>query len=259
MRADERHKLRTNQLADYLQRAPELVKQHAKLLVGLAVLIVLVVAVVFYVGYQREARTNKAWNDFNAAQNKLFDALATGKSSELGKAAEEFGRVASDYANTPPVTSWALYYQGHMLLLQARQRAIDSARSGAARDLLSRAEEALKLVVEREKYHPIATPTAWLDLAGIYADRAEFGKARDALLKVNNDKMADPGLAAIADLRLSDLTEASRITFATWTAPPTTSAETPIPGLGDEPFKIDMPPLPAPSASAKPMTQKDSR
>lgn len=252
MKADERHKLRTNQLADWVQHAPQFLRKHARLLVTCVLLVVAVGLALWYRSYRNEAQQDKAWNELAAAVSKYDHASSSGLAGDQADAIQEFGRIATEYPKTPPVTIMALLYQGEGLLDQARRKALDVVGRGNYRNLLDEAEKALEAAV-RQPYHPLFTAQARLALAGVATDQSDFSKAREILTAIKDDPKADAEMKSLAAKQIVDLAGATRITFARPT--PTTSVDVPIPGRleSSQPDVLELPrPAPAPT------TQKTS-
>ena len=133
MKSEHRHELKTNELADWMAHFPEWAQENARTLIGVAVLVVVVAGVFFWVQYNKNVRTvgeqvrfsnllaglpqteQKILNNSDQGQDAsfMFSSVATGlenyadKSSHKTMAAlaylkcAEAQRAALHYSTTP--------------------------------------------------------------------------------------------------------------------------------------------------------------
>jgi hypothetical protein len=202
MKADERHKLKTNQLATFLSQVPEKLRANSRLLTGIGVLVVLAVAVTLILVWYRGRKETDAWNAEASAVNKLNADLGVGlKANALTDAIDGLNKVAVDYPNKPPVTCMARYYEGWGYLAEAQARRGELSRV-AYRDNLDRAREALTQAVA-QPYHPLFTPLAKVLLGDIAQDQGQqdprqFAKAAELYSEVAGDGKADEAVKQMA-------------------------------------------------------------
>ena len=148
MKAEERHKLETNVLADWLGQTFAEVKPYANwIIVGVVAVLVIAGVAIGWPRY-RERASATAWDAF-------YNALATDNYVE-------FERIAEDYPGTP-VAHWGLVVAADARLAQACMQ-LFSDKASAAQEL-RRAIDAYTTVLN-ETRHP--------DLR----QRALFGRAR---------------------------------------------------------------------------------
>ena len=183
MKADERHKLKSNQLADYAEQIGDWAKRHAKLLGAIAGVIILGAGLFWFLSWRHEVQKTNAWNEFAKVQKKASEP--TGETAGL---AEQFGRVAAQFPDTFPVNVTALYYQAYVL------------RNTGVADKTPKAEEIFRLLIDKDKkpYHPLITPLARIALADIDLSREQPAEAIEMLRSVETDTKADLATVAMA-------------------------------------------------------------
>ncbi len=254
MKADERHKMRTNQFATFLQDFPEKLKKNSRLLTWSAAVVVVAVAAVLFLQYRAGARQDQAWNEFTNAVNSLSSVSGTSDSqTRLAPVAERFALAADAYPDSPPVTAWNYYYQGVTLMTEATLR---GKVGGSARynDLLGKAEEAFKKVLE-QPYDPMATPAARIALGNIALDRGQFDAARAGYTEVADDDKAGGAMRELALRRRGLLPAAPEVIVFVPAGPDaSTSAVAPIPSFDTDEDETGRPgPFPGPVEQVVPV------
>jgi len=105
MRAERRHKLETNQLADWVGRSAETARPFWPwVIAALGVLAVVVVGWNLWTARANAAQV-RSWQEFLGARAKMTQALATSNTAD----ADEFLEIASRYPDSS-VTPWAKLY-----------------------------------------------------------------------------------------------------------------------------------------------------
>jgi predicted negative regulator of RcsB-dependent stress response len=205
MKAEERHKLKTNELANWLGRVPAFGRKYAYWLIGLVVVVVLGVGGWLIYSWHKDAVRTEKW-----------DALA--KASQVGDPAERANQLAQfvkDHGDNDTPTSWALYQEAEAIQEQAV-----SGRPGADQ-LRRRAEELYQKLINERAYDPVVTPMARISLANLLlgGSQPELERARDLFLTVQADTKADGALRQMAGLSAGQLSNPEQIAFAATTAP----------------------------------------
>ena len=213
MKAERRHELKHNELADWIGELAEGLKPHATgVLIGLAILVAIVLSSVWYFSLET-ATASRAWSQYFYAFNerdpqKVLHNLAT----------EQSGSKAA---------WWAL----------AAYADINSGE-GAAQLYSDRAEAKKRLEAAKEAYlkveasgDPMLKTRAQLGLGKVYESLCEPEKAREYYDKVaTSQKDSAIGKAAAADAkRMKDSRE---VEFLAWFEKQTPRRPAPMPGVG---------------------------
>lgn len=213
MKAERRHELKHNELADWITELLEGMKPHATgVLVGLAVLALLVLGSVWYFSGETAA-ASRAWSQYFYAFNerepqKVLQNLAT----------EQSGSKAA---------WWALAAVADMNLGE-----------GAGLLYSDRTEAKKRLEVAKDAYlkveasgEPMLRTRARLGLGKVYESLCEPDKARDYYEKVAaSEKDTAIGKAAAADAKR--MKEVREVEFLAWFDKQTPKRPPPFPGVG---------------------------
>jgi hypothetical protein len=213
MKAERRHELKHNELADWLGERMEILKPHATgILLGVVLLVLLVLGgVLYFSGESRAAAT--AWSDYFGALNERDPQRAL---QEL--ATKQSGSKAA---------WWALAAVGDMNLSQGAGL-LYTDRSEATKHL-DVAEKAYKQVEATDD--PMLKSRARLGLAKVYESQCKPEEARKYYEMVARDqKDSAIGKAAAADA--TRMKDAREIEFLSWFAQQTPKRPAPLPGFG---------------------------
>jgi hypothetical protein len=213
MKAERRHELKHNELADWLGATMEQAKPHAGgVLLGLGVLVAVVLGTMWYFSGET-ASSSRAWSNYFEAFNerepqKVLQNLAT----------EQSGTKAA---------WWALAAVADMNLAE-----------GAALLHSDRTEAQKRLEIARDAYlkveasaEPLLKTRARLGLGKLYESLCDPAKALEYYEKVAaSEKDSAIGKVAAADAkRMKDPREKE---FLAWFANQTPKRPTPLPGVG---------------------------
>jgi hypothetical protein len=227
MKAERRHELKHNELADWLVERIDPARPHLTgIALGIGVLVLVVLASTWYFRGEKAA-TATAWSSYFQA----FDDREPQKSLSNVAAAHSGSKAAW----------WALLSLGDLnlgdgeaLLYSDRQQ---------AQELLKKAEEAYKQVEAADD--PMLKTRARLGLAKVYESLLKPDEARKYYeLIAETEKDSAIGKAAAEDAKR--LKDSRQVAFLDWFAQQTPKRPGPLPGLGD-----DVPPLPG-SLPARP-------
>lgn len=213
MKAERRHELKHNELADWIGERFEAVKPHATgLLLGVGLLVVIVLGSLWYFGGE-SAASARAWSKYFYAFNerepqKVLQNLTT----------EQSGSKAA---------WWALETVGDMNLGEGT--ALLFSNREEAKKRLEAAEQAY-LKVESSG-DPMLKTRARLGLGKVYESLCQPEKAREYYEKVAaSEKDSAIGKAAAADAKR--MKDAREVAFLAWFAEQTPKRPVPLPGIG---------------------------
>ncbi len=213
MKAERRHELKHNELADWIGELAEGLKPHATgVLIGLGILAAIVLGSVWYFSLET-ATASRAWSQYFDAfserdPQKVLQSLAT----------EQSGSKAA---------WWALLATGDMDLGIGCER-LYSDRSEAKKRLESAKEAYLKAEASSDS---MIKTRARLGLGKVYEALCEPEKARDYYQKVaDSEKDSAIGKAAAGDARR--MKESREVEFLAWFEKQTPKRPAPFPGAG---------------------------
>jgi tetratricopeptide (TPR) repeat protein len=213
MKAERRHELKHNELADWLGERLEMLKPHATgILLGAAVLLVLILGGIWYFGGESQASA-RAWSEYFGALNdrepqKVLKNLATEKSGS--KAAW-----------------WALAALGDMNLGEGAAM-LHSDRSEAQKRLEA-AEQAYKQVEVSDD--PMLKARARLGLAKVYESQCRPEKAREYYEMVANSQ-PDSAIGKAAAEDAKRMKDSREVEFLAWFAEQKPKRPAPLSGMG---------------------------
>lgn len=270
MRAEDRHRLKTNELAQKLSELPEYLGKHSK-----TISIVLATAVVVcVVGYFWRSAQNKAYLRQNEAFQELFPQIAQAQNNAATAAQDPkaqsetnsytidaiLGTLANVSAKTQgtPLGMMALLQQADLKrseLYYSNRLLSDEERENICRT----AESLYNQILSQYPNYPQALGTAKLGLALVAEDRGDWEKAKavyEDILAETDGKLAGTSFPLLAQKQLRRIDEiAISIEFPDiepepeeQKEPAQTAADKILFG-GDnkiKPIKIEIPPAPVP-------------
>jgi tetratricopeptide (TPR) repeat protein len=213
MKAERRHELKHNELADWLGERMETLKPHATgILLGGVLLVVMILGGVWYFGGESQAAA-QAWSEY-------FGALNDRKPQTV------LQRLATDRSGSKAAW-WALAALGDMNLGEGA--ALLYSDRAEAQKRLEAAERAYKQVEATDD--PVLKARARLGLAKVYESQCKPDEARKYYEMVaQSEKDSAIGKAAAADAqRMKDSRE---VEFLAWFAQQTPKRPAPFPGAG---------------------------
>ncbi len=217
MKAEKRHELQQNELADWLGEQIEAAKPYSGTILFAAIALVLAVALGIYLMSAGNPASAAAWSKYFAAFNDREPAVAL---QEL--ATKEAGS---------PAALWALQSVGDINLSQGSLQLFSDREE--AKKLLAKAEEAYKQVEEKAN-DPLLKTRARLGLAKLYeATNKPAESKRFYELIVQSEKDSAIGKAA-AD-GLARVTDPREVALLAWFAEQKPRKPVPFPGAGGLP------------------------
>ena len=213
MKAERRHELKHNELADWIGERVETLRPHAAgIALGIGVLLVIVLGSLWYFSGENTA-TARAWSQY-------FDAFNGREPQKVlqNLAAEQSGSKAA---------WWALAAVGDMNLSEGA--ALLHTDRTEARKHLEVAEQAYKKVELSDDQ--MLKSRARLGLAKVYESMCQPKEAKKYYEMVATaDKNSAIGKAAAADAKRMD--DSRNIAFLDWFANQTPKRPAPFPGMG---------------------------
>jgi tetratricopeptide (TPR) repeat protein len=213
MKAERRHELKHNELADWLGEHLEPFKPHASgIALGAILLVAILLAGIWYFSGESTASA-RAWSDYFGALNER----------EPQKVLQN---VVTDQSGSKAAW-WALAALGDMNLGEGAAL-LHSDRSEAEKRLEA-AERAYKQVEASDD--PMLKARAWLGLAKVYESRCQPDKAYEyyEMVAKQEPESAIGKAAAAAAKRMKDPRE---VEFLKWFAQQTPKRPAPFPGIG---------------------------
>lgn len=213
MKAERRHELKHNELADWLEERLEAAKPHATgVLLGIGVLALIVVAMVWYFNGESSA-SSRTWAQYFEAFN----------GREPQKTLQD---LATDHPGSKAAW-WALVSVGDMNLAEGASLLYSDRKEAQKR--LESAEVAYKQVEASDD--PMLRTRARLGLARVYESTFKPDEARKYYEQVAASEKDSPlGKAAAVDAKR--LKEAREVAFLDWFATQTPKRPSPFPGMG---------------------------
>ncbi len=213
MKAERRHELKHNELADWIGELAEGLKPHVTgVLIGLAILAAIVLGSVWYFSLET-ATASRAWSDY-------FDAFSQRDPQKAlqNLATEQSGSKAA---------WWAIEAVADMNLGEGAAM-LFSDRTEANKRLEAAKEAYLKVEASGD---PMLRTRARLGLGKVYESLCEPEKAREYYDKVaTSEKDSAIGKAAAADAKR--MKDAREVEFLAWFHKQTPKRPAPLPGVG---------------------------
>ncbi len=197
MKAQHRHELQTNELADKIGIYLKRMKPYSRQIILGAAALLIVVGVLLYMNNQRSARAGASWGDYFQAFGER-DAKALAEVARL-----HAGSVAG---------LWAEQAAGDVLLATGAGQMF-SDRDEAEKSLRD-AEKHFK-AVEQAAVQPMLRTRAQYGLAQVYESLADTDKACEYYEKVYRDD-AESALGTAAKSRLDELSKDSMQRWYAW-------------------------------------------
>ncbi len=270
MKADHRHELKTNELADWLAHFPEWAKENRTNLIAVGVIIVLGI-LLYYVRFYRAGvsmhkheRLTGLVMQLPAEKQGIAQAVSQGtdQSIALLPLAEDLEKFAKD-AGDDNMSALAWIKRGETLRSELHYRLADLPREEVAKRI-TQAQASYKEALDRASDNPALAAMAKLGLGLCEEELGNFQAAADLYKEITSETQYDGTVAQTsAAYRLETMDDyKSLVVFKPAPAPKPTdtqNASTPAiqfgPGATNGPIKIQVPetvtPVQTPT-SAKP-------
>jgi predicted negative regulator of RcsB-dependent stress response len=246
MKAQHRHELHKNELAEWLEAAIEKAKPYSRAIVGAILALAIVIGVYAYVS-ALERRT------LAAASDQYISALQRFQS----EGPQELQQIAEDYRGTEPAVLAQLVLAETQLNEGASK--LYSSKSDAEKDL-SHAVGSFKQVSQTTK-DPMLRAWALYGLGRAHESQGQLDPARADYQKLI-DEYPNSSLVSAAREHLAQLKETSVKEFYDWFAkqnpqPASSSSDLGVPGLRPS-FDLSEPPTPGDLKFPEPGSSKSS-
>lgn len=198
MKTERRHELQTNELADWLGEAVDTVKPYVRVVLGIFIACLVLIAAWWLSSSQSKTKKELGWNRyFRAVEERDEDALE---------------QVAQKLTGTP-----AGYWSSLLLADRKLNEGTEALFSERAK-----ANEALKDAVDlyqaaAKSDEPLVQQRAAYGLARAYESQKSLGKAREAYEKLQR-QWPNGIFNSMAQKRLDDLSKKQTVAFYDWFA-----------------------------------------
>lgn len=203
MRADHRHELKTNELADWLMHFPEWLKQNRNSLIGTAAILVIVVVVYFWVYYQKnvasartQVRLTNLVTQLPKEKAEIAQAMGKGDQSylliELAKDLQDFAQST----NKREMSALALIERGDTLRSELHYRSGEVSRDEMTKQL-TQAQASYEQAMKKAEDVPALAATAHLGMGLCEEEMGNLDKAKETY-KAVSENAAYEGTAAKA-------------------------------------------------------------
>ncbi len=222
MKAEHRHELKTNELAEWLINFPQWAKENAKMIIYLSVLVVVFAGLYFWKVYEKRVISDREQLDFtnfisqiSQGKTQIIQAQAQGvdTSYTLIQAADNLKNIAQDTKNEQ-MAAMALIKEGDMLRMEMHYRL----GTMSAEDIVAqtnRAKDCYTKALEKSSTNPSLTATAKFGLGLCEEDLGNFEQARQIYSEITEDPGFESTVAA-AEAKMRLLTMAdyqSKVVF----------------------------------------------
>jgi tetratricopeptide (TPR) repeat protein len=269
MRADHRHELKTNELADWLMHFPQWLQENRASLVGTAAVVVAVVAVYFWIFYERNTTAARGQIRLTnlvtqLPRQKADIAQSMGKQGDQSYLLIDLAKDLQDFAQSTgkgPMAALALIERADTLRAEVHYRSGEVSREELAKQI-GLAQASYEQAYQKAQDVPALAATAQFGIGLCEEELGNLDKAKEIYRAVAENAAYDGTTAkAAAATRLKTADDyKGMVVFKP--APPQPQASAPTiqltPGQGNSPVMIPVPigpnpapgPAPAPTAEA---------
>lgn len=264
MRADHRHELKTNELADWLMHFPEWLRENRNSLIGTAAVVVIVVAVYFWIFYHRSiasARSQVRLTNLvtQLPRQKADIAQAMAQKSDQSYLLIDLAKDLQDFAQSASsreMSALALIERADTLRSELHYRSGEVSQEELAKQL-AQAQASYEQAFQKAQDVPALAATAQLGLGLCEEELGNIDKAKEIYRAVTETAAYDGTTAkAAAALRLKTADDyKGKVVFKPAPPqPPQASAPTIqlTPGQASSPVVIPVPVNPGPAPAPAP-------
>jgi tetratricopeptide (TPR) repeat protein len=215
MKAEHRHELKTNELAEWLINFPKWARENARMIIYLSVLAVVVAGVYFWKVYEKRAISDQEQLEFTSlasqisqGKTRIIQAQAQGMDTSyiLIQAADNFKNIAQE-TKDEQLAAMALIEEGNMFRTELHYRlGTISAEDIAAQR--NRAKDCYTKALEKSSTSQPLTATAKFGLGLCEEELGNFDQARQIYSEITEDPAFESTVAA-AEAKLRLLTMAN--------------------------------------------------
>lgn len=252
MKAEERHKLHTNELAESLAELPQQIRAHGRSIITAVLALLIVGTAVLWWRHSKTAAATRRADTFQqllqqaeqmqmlamqlASQDPASGAQLYGQQYDPAGLADSLGKLAADAAGTP-LGAAALAYQAEVV--RSELLLAPSSDEQTAQATCQRAEALYQRVLADYPQHTPQVGMAQLGLGLLAEQTRQWDTARqiyDQIVAQADDKFAGTAWPQLARRRLAMLDDlAEPIHFAPTPEPPALDMTMTAPALGPLP------------------------
>lgn len=223
MKTERRHELQENELANWLGDLIRKIQPYGRVIIGVLVLAVTLIAATSYVGSRNLQADQAAWTEY-------YDAAATGDPEQLVEVATNFpGTVAA---------GWALQSAADLSLSQAVEQSFRDRK--LAKENLDAAKQTYKSVIDAYANEDMLLQRATFGLGKTLETAGDFDGAKQQYQKVV-DKWPDSEISGLAQERLAKVESPETQAWYAWFE----AQEPPSSSLNDASLFQNLPNTPA--------------
>lgn len=190
MKATERHELKKSEMEKLMEKAQNFFQTHGTKIFGAIIVIVVIIAAVWYVNHNAKV----------ARQQALEQVLAIQSGRSAGSKPEDLRAIAEETSdNKVAALAWKLY--GDALYNQTL-----TDEKAKVKELLMQAEQAYNTVISNYEGETLTVAGAKLGLGAVYEDQAKWNQAAQVYQQVSNDNaLKNTGMQEIAKGKMAEL------------------------------------------------------
>ncbi len=202
MKTRERQDLKKNELADTLEQLQFFFQEHGSKVLAVLVVVLVIIAGVFYFINNRQAATVQAWEQL----------LANRPGSSVGTKGDDLRTLALTTSDRK-AAAFAWKERGDTLLTESM---MGEQVGKSTKELRTQAQQAYETVVSQYPDVTLAAAGAEMGLGVLYEEAWNWEKAKKTYEKINGDQsLAGTGIPELAIARLAMLD-----TFEKWSTIP---------------------------------------
>lgn len=250
MRADHRHELKSNELADWLAHFPDWLRENRTTLIASAAIIVVAVAVYFWIFYQRNIASARAQERLTNLVTQLPGqkaslARAMGQQNDqsfllvnLAEDLQDFGQST----HNSQMAALALIERGDTLRTDLHYRSGVVSREDLAKQI-ALAQASYNLALEKAAKHPALAAKARFGLGLCEEELGNLDKAREIYREMAGNAAYDGTAAkAAAAFRLKTMDDyQGLVVFKPAPPQPEPQAQAPVPTIRLKPGQAGAP------------------
>jgi tetratricopeptide (TPR) repeat protein len=186
MKAEHRHELKTNELAEWIVNFPQWAKENATTIIYVSVLIVVVAGVYFWKVYEKRVVSDREQLEFtnlvsqvSQGKTQILQAQAQGIDTSyiLIQAADNLQNTAAQNAKDEQMAAMALIKEAETLRMELHYR-LGSISSGDLTAQINRAKDSYTKAIEKSSTNPSLMAAAKLGLGLCEEELGNFEQAR---------------------------------------------------------------------------------
>ena len=218
MKAEHRHELKTNELAEWIANFPQWAKENVKMIIYVSVVIILVAGAYFYrkyqkdvVGVRRQLELTRLATQLAGGKLEILNARARGMdiSPVLIQTADSL-LTAAQNAKNKQMAAFALIKRAEALRTELHYRFGTPARPNVTAQI-NRAKASYAEALEKSSGNPVLTAAAKLGLGLCEEELGNFEMARQIYGDITADASLEATTAhAVAKQRLDTMADYKR-------------------------------------------------